>query len=193
MGVYSRLVEPRGAKSDRMTTDQPDARAAPAGPEAPALAASAQELATMAERIAEQIRAEAERAAEQQNRQRQVEAERIRELGEISTSLSDRLGAIQRDASALVHELESAMQRLARLGGGLVFAPPPNQAPDPAPREPVAYPGTREEENGVPKLAALRAAQMALAGNDRSEIERALRAEFGIEDPSRILDDPSRV
>ncbi len=147
----------------------------------------------MAEGIAAQIRSEAEAAAEQQGRQQQIEADRVREFGEISASLSARLEAIQRDASALLRELDTAMQRLASLGGGLVLAPTPDRPAETTPLEPVAFPGTRAGENGVPKRAALRAAQMAVAGSDRSEIERVLRAEFGIEDPSRILDDPGRT
>jgi hypothetical protein len=35
----------------------------------------------------------------------------------------------------------------------------------------------------------LRAAQMAVAGSSREEIERALRAELGIGDPGPIVDE----
>jgi hypothetical protein len=41
----------------------------------------------------------------------------------------------------------------------------------------------------VPEEALLRATQMAVAGNDRAEIERTLEAEFGITDPHFITDE----
>jgi hypothetical protein len=62
------------------------------------------------------------------------------------------------------------------------------------PAAPVfAYPGTSASASvaeGSPEseeMILLRATQMAVAGSDRTEIERTLRLEFSIEDPSEIV------
>ena len=79
------------------------------------------------------------------------------------------------------------------------------QAPQRAMPRPTAYPGTAGEppalsespaapgalplDAPVPEEALLRATQMAVAGNARVEIERTLRVEFAIDDPSPVLDE----
>jgi hypothetical protein len=70
--------------------------------------------------------------------------------------------------------------------------PPPPQSAAPQRGEPAAdragEPGEGERPHGR-EHALLRAAQMAVAGSSREEIERALRAELGIGDPGPIVDE----
>ncbi|HYH62647.1 MAG TPA: hypothetical protein VD766_12340, partial [Solirubrobacterales bacterium] len=56
---------------------------------------------------------------------------------------------------------------------------------------PTAYPGTSasSSESAPPEEAVLRATQMAVAGSPRSDIEVALRDEFGLDDPGSVVDD----
>ena len=70
--------------------------------------------------------------------------------------------------------------------------PPPPQAAAPERDEPAADPAGDPGEGARPhgrEHALLRAAQMAVAGSSREEIERALRAELGIGDPGPIVDE----
>jgi hypothetical protein len=70
--------------------------------------------------------------------------------------------------------------------------------PDPAPAQPSAPPGTPSGPFSAPATppptvapsdgARLLAAQMAVAGSSREEIEMRLREEFGIQDAAPILD-----
>jgi hypothetical protein len=80
--------------------------------------------------------------------------------------------------------------------------PPPQQSPSeppPAPAGPAATPSAPPPESAPPTSAAtggtsasdgarLLAAQMAVAGSSREEIETRLRDEFGIQDAGPILD-----
>jgi hypothetical protein len=54
------------------------------------------------------------------------------------------------------------------------------------PREPVAGRPLTSLES--PDAALLRAAQLAVAGSGRTEIEAALRRDFGVAEPADILD-----
>lgn len=67
--------------------------------------------------------------------------------------------------------------------------PEPVSAPGP---NPIAYPGTGASDSApseTPEEAVLRATQMAVAGNSRSEIEATLADEFGLADATPVVDD----
>jgi hypothetical protein len=65
-------------------------------------------------------------------------------------------------------------------------APPVQQAPPPAQRAPAAAP---QNAGPVSEGARLLATQMAIAGSSRDEISRRLRDEFGVLDPTAILNE----
>jgi hypothetical protein len=70
-------------------------------------------------------------------------------------------------------------------------APPPEQAPPAQQSTPPPAPPADEQGGAAPSPsdgARLLAAQMAVAGSSREEIESRLRDEFGIEDAAPILD-----
>lgn len=57
---------------------------------------------------------------------------------------------------------------------------------------PIAYPGTGAGDKALsdpPEEAVLRATQMAVAGNSRSEIEATLADEFGLADATPVVED----
>ena len=93
------------------------------------------------------------------------------------------------------------MQRMALLAGsGDDGAPaatiPPAATPGtPLPPRPgpvpVEQPSSASSER-IPEQAVLRATQMAVAGTERTEIERMLRVEFGIDDPAAVVDEMLR-
>lgn len=152
-----------------------------------------QELMDAAERAAGQIQADAEAAAAQHETQRRAEADqlveqRVREIDSIGRSLAGRVEDLQREATELIRELDDAARRLADLGGEAPTAREPWQAASKPSPEPVAYPGTAAQTGGVPEQATLRATQLAVAGTARADIERMLRSDFGVEDPTSVVD-----
>jgi len=146
-----------------------------------------QEVLDTAERVAGEIQAESEAAAATHVQDRQREAdrvvqERMAELDAITQSLAARAASMERETTAFIAEVEQVRWRMARLVGD-------NGSPaEPATNErwgsrPASEP---PEATGVPEAAALRATQMAVAGAHRSEIERMLRDQFGMQSPSAI-------
>lgn len=89
-----------------------------------------------------------------------------------------------------VTELEEALERLRRATDEVPSpgapagqeAPPALPTADQAPAEPRA-----EQQPGYNE-AMLRAAQMAVAGDDRGRIEAALRERYGVSDPRPIVE-----
>ena len=171
MGVYSRIVESRLA---REPADEPEAPNEAAG----GLQAVVDDAG---ERIQELVDA----------------AERV---GALTESLGFRMESLKREAQALVDVLDEARRSLSELAeaGGApeirkASAPEPSpepSAPQPAPRpqpvpDPPPAPSAPER---IPEPAVLRATQMAVAGEERAEIERMLRDEFGVTDAAGAVD-----
>ena len=146
-----------------------------------------QELLDSAEQAATKIQADAEAAGTNYLRDRQREADRIvqermAELDAITQSLAARTGSMEREMTAFVAEVEQVRWRMARLIGD------DGPASEPAPSDQAAAFGEPPPGSGraIPQAAALRATQMAVAGAERVEIERMLRDQFGMDDPSAI-------
>jgi hypothetical protein len=197
MGVYSRIVgtrDPGSPAGDQRPLHTPEHPAEPSTGERVLanVGPRIQEVLDAAERLAADIRAEAEAAAARHVEQRQREAdrafeERFAELRGIVDALGARAATVQKEVSELAGELGKARRRLARLGGGDPVAAVPDQLEGPDGPQPVAYPGTARNEHSR-EQGILRATQLAVAGTDRTEIERMLRSEFGIEDAGAVVD-----
>ncbi len=152
------------------------------------------------------LRGLAELLGRQENRLRELTEAMIGELGEISEALRrvpPEFGARSDLATAPNGAPEDAP------------ASPPNGAPeaasasplDPTAPSPASQTAQLPPEPPAPQTVAsepprpsgpkppgrehalLRAAQMAVAGSSRDEIEHALRADLGIDDPEPIVDD----
>lgn len=171
MGVYSRIVESRLA---REPADEPEAAEQATG----GLEAVVDDAG---ERIQELVDA----------------AERV---GALAESLGFRMESLKREAQALVDVLDEArrsLSDLAEAGGApevrAVPAPEPAPAP-PSPQaaasrpQPVPEAAPEAAPKRIPEAAVLRATQMAVAGEERTEIERMLREEFGVTDPAGAVD-----
>jgi hypothetical protein len=156
-----------------------------------------QEILDTAERVAVQIRAEAEAAATEYLEQRRAEADRaaedrLRQLKALTQSLAARAASVERETSALVTELDTAVRRLGELA-----EPSPAWAEEAEASAPqAAASGTRAQPQAperepvgdrLPEQALLRATQMAVSGTERTEIEMMLRTEFGIRDPESVI------
>lgn len=164
-----------------------------------------------AERAATEIRADAKANAEREAKRALNESSA--ELAAVVNPLIERVENLRVEAAALMHEIETATAKLSELarvtGVATPAAPPvPEEAMRPAASPPVdraepvaatsspgpvpvAYPGRGREEASaaVPEEAVLRATQMAVAGSSRAEIETTLSDEFGLEDPTPVVND----
>jgi uncharacterized membrane protein YccC len=165
-----------------------------------------------AERAAAEIRAEARAEAERESRR--LISESAARLAAVVDPLHKRVENLRVEAAALMHELEAATLKLAELttnaleqestGAPLAAESPVTDSPEPpalvedveppssAGPVPVAYPGKSTAPTAAadpPEEAMLRATQMAVAGNSRSEIEATLKEDFGLDDPTTVVDD----
>ncbi|HKG36131.1 MAG TPA: hypothetical protein VKA89_06810 [Solirubrobacterales bacterium] len=139
--------------------------------------------------------------------------ERTRALSEITDSLLEQANEVKRQSDRLIAALDEAKARLEeqiRSRGGALPGQEPNP-PAPGPHVERVESGSLQdvppaEEREAPHLkpvevlgdgaqssvgtpgARLLATQMAVAGSSRGEIERRLRAEFGIDRPEEMLD-----
>ena len=168
VGVYSRIVESRFAKEPAVD------------PGRPAPGDLGEVVDDVGERIQEIVDA----------------AERV---GALTESLGFRIESLQRDAQALVDVLDRARASLTGLAE-LSVAPAGSEAEDPAPEveppsrpqpaRPRPVPDVRPapKPDQVPEQAVLRATQMAVAGTERTEIEKMLRTEFDVSDPARVVE-----
>jgi hypothetical protein len=171
VGVYSRIVESRLAREPAEEPETGDAAAR--GLEAV--------VDDAGERIQELVDA----------------AERV---GALTESLGFRMESLKREAQALVDVLDEARRSLSGLaeadGAPEVRqapvtepAPEPPSPPQATPRpHPVPDPSPDAAPKRIPEQAVLRATQMAVAGEERREIERMLRDEFGVTDPAGAVD-----
>jgi hypothetical protein len=187
---------------------EPDVPGAAGGAEAPAdqlesprselrqavsrVARELEEIVKLAERAAEEIRANAEREADRYLEERRREADLAAAgLGEVGGVLLQRVGRLNDDVEAMRAELDRAANRIRSLSVGESAAKP---EPPPGPRlvDESSRAGQARAESRpatpAPPEALLRAAQLAVAGKERSEIEAALRAELAVADPAPIVD-----
>lgn len=164
------------------------------------LAERIDEILATAERTAAAIQQEAEASAQRYLRERRREADRELEerLRDADRGLEERAVAIARISSSLRQEAERVLKRVSALerADDGVLGPLPSAEEESDPSSATAAGGgadSTEEIGGregrVPEEALLRAAQMAVAGRSREEIERALIAEFGAESPGSIVDE----
>jgi hypothetical protein len=175
------------------------------------------EIVDDAERVASQIIAEAEAEAEAYVETRRAEVERaveswsadLRGVAEALGGQQGRLAELTSSALAELGEVAAALERIppeldrrrelpASAPRGARPAPGPpapgggeSAEPAPAPEDQRAAaedPPPSSSPHGREK-ALLRAAQMAVAGSSREEIERALADELTIRDPAPIVDE----
>ena len=160
-----------------------------------------------AERAAADIRRDAEQWAErhmEETRRRadELAAQRVQELSTITDDLLARARSVATQSDELISALNAAARKALRISpkdrGEDLRAPesppepraerPPERRPVEPPPEP---PSTEPQRDGgrVSEGARLLATQMAVAGSGRETIAARLREEFGIHDPSAILDD----
>jgi hypothetical protein len=164
------------------------------------------EAETEADQYIEGRRQEVERAIDQWSAD-------LRGLAELLSHQEDRLRELTKAMIGELEEIAGVLRRvppeldrrreLAPEGGPTEAAGPRPTPPDraqqprppraPAPPQPAAEELRPEpRERSVPQgreAAVLRAAQMAVAGSSRDEIERALETELAISDPTPIVDE----
>jgi len=184
-----------------------------------AAAARVDEIVDDAERVASGIIAEAEAEAESylEGRRRDVEqaidqwSADLRGLGELLSRQENRLREL---TEAMMGELEEIAGVLRRVppeldrrreltpegAPGAPQPPPPERPRQPRSAAERARPKAQEADEPQPEArdrsaphgreaALLRAAQMAVGGSSRDEIERALETELKISDPAPIVDE----
>ena len=186
----------------------PDQGAAPTGSQAGPLKRAlldatdrVQQIIDLAEQASEEVRAEASRDAEQIVAEAEVKAgeqveARVSELTGRLAPLAKRLEGVQAEVALLSTEIESLLEQARAPAAGQPAARPaaapaaparaeavPAHAGAPGPSAPIEETGGNGNDR-----ALLRATQMVVAGNDREEIEEALRSELGVSDPGPIVD-----
>jgi len=161
-----------------------------------AAAARVDELIGNAQSIAEQIYRDAERDAERLLAERRGEAERL--LSEQRALIKDVFETLRRDLDAAERRAGDAVDAgRRRIAAPEVpqQPPPPLEAVEQA--DVVAYPGAasdaRAQDGGERRQdrarALVRAGQLAAMGQDRAQIEAALRHELGVERPGEVVDE----
>jgi hypothetical protein len=148
-----------------------------------------EEIIDAAERVAESIRAEAEAEATRYVAEREREAdrmaeERARELGELAEVLAERARYVSEQVEGLAQALERTVASIR--GSGMPSGSPEAGLTGGEQPEPPSAHSPRS--GGGAEEPLLRATQMAVAGSERTEIERMLRREFGVEEPNLIVD-----
>jgi hypothetical protein len=150
-----------------------------------------------AERLASEIRADAQVEAERYLDEAQREADRlamkrIAMMSELTESLIERADDLRRRTDEVVRALEDAMRTVA--------ATVSDRSPIDAERSAEAPEGDRlgpgasrtgapgEDGGNAPDSATLRAAQLAIGGSGRDEISAILGREYGLTNPTPILD-----
>jgi hypothetical protein len=207
--------EHRDAEPERRDPprDEPRSAPPPAGNSTTAMSSVGERVETVleaAERAAADIRRDAEQWAqrhmeETRRRADAVAAQRVQELSSITDDLLSRAQAVAKQSDELISALDSASRRaikapLRRQEDGAsedaleeaAAAPAPTPKAEPASEESApaeAEHGAVAERRPVSDGARLLATQMAVAGSSRDTIASRLREEFGIDDPSAILDE----
>ena len=181
MGAFSRLTgtqpaTPQGAHEARNGTGLARGDDAPLASE---VGWRVQQIVDNAMRAAAEIRDAAEADAAEHCAEAQVRAEREieerrREFAESVRSLAARTERVRQELDGLNAALDEAVRRARP---SLTSAPEMPPAPHAAPAA-----------QSVDRRAVLFATQMAVAGSGRVAIERALRNDFGIEEPTALVD-----
>ena len=152
------------------------------------------EIVDGAERVASGIIAEAEAEAEAyvDGLRREVEqaveawSADLRGVAELLGQQENRLTEMTRAMAAELEEIAAVLGRIPpELDRRQELLPEPSRK---APAASEAEPPDRRPSHGR-ENALLRAAQMAVAGSSREEIEQALAAELTINDPGPIVDE----
>lgn len=159
-----------------------------------------------AERAAAEIRRDAEERArryyeESKRRTDEIAAQRAREMTDLADALMQTARRVAQQSDQLRRALEEARRRMdpglaSNEKRATVSQPSPLPPPDEpsAPLQgapvPVQQPATAAPAGDqVSQEASLLATQMAIAGSRRDEIARRLRDEFGVLDPTAILNE----
>ena len=150
-----------------------------------------------AERAAAAITAEAEEHARRYVEAKRLEADRERErrLQELDDGLEERAAAAASIGADLRREAEQVLERISALERAAAQSLSELGRPGNALQSEIrAVPEARPDAPSPPEQrgaedAVLRAAQLAVGGSDRQEIESALREEFGIASPGPIVDE----
>jgi hypothetical protein len=189
--------------------EEPRSPAGSAGNSTAAMSSVGERVETVleaAERAAADIRKDAEQWAqrhmeETRRRADELAAQRVQELSSITDDLLSRAQAVARQSDDLINALDSASRRALKVplrrqeDGNREPEEDAKAQPDTPPKESApaeAEPQgaqTRPAPARVSDGARLLATQMAVAGSDRDTIASRLRDEFGIGDPSAILDE----
>jgi DivIVA domain-containing protein len=165
----------------------------------------------LAESTSEQVRAileAAERsAAELQARAGEEAASRVAEVQAAAEGFMARLDELERELKRLLDALRAGGRRITEglqelqaqaraIGGdaepGSAPETPASEPPTPEPEatpSPAPEPATRAQPAVDEAGARLAALNLALSGSSREETARYLTEQFGIEDPSAMLDD----
>jgi hypothetical protein len=170
-----------------------------------------EEVLLAAERVAAEIQADAEAQAatylsearseaEEYSRRRREAAdaaagERRATLDALAADLCARRSSLRERAAELEREIERVLAVIGQLADAAEDeAPRAAQGDRTKPPLAVAYPGSgdaheRRGPEAATEEALLRATQLAVAGSRRADIEAALRAEFGLDDPAGVVDE----
>jgi len=195
-----------GADSDAVST-----RRSPKSVDDPG--ARIDQIASSVERATEAIRREAEKEANRYLQERRREADRILDshaetMAGLAAGLDQAAEALRADLNRCLTALEEAATRLrtigeegrttAASGRSRQAARQQRAAPTGSQQarrgsKPDAEPGrSRKSRNSERRskqdAVMLRATEMAIAGRRREEIAKALKSEFGVSDPNRVLD-----
>jgi hypothetical protein len=157
------------------------------------LAERIDEILKLAERTAAEVQQEAEASAERYLAERRAEADREIEnrVGEANRALAASATAIAELSTSLREQAERVLEdvtKLERAAQAALARLPGETAPSSKRTQPAAPAGETGAGDGSPPAEPLlRAAQMAIQGHSREEIERTLRADFGISSPEEIV------
>jgi cell division septum initiation protein DivIVA len=191
-GPEEKRAEPRGEEAVPNAPDPATSRAAMSS-----VGERVESVLEAAERAAADIRRDAEQWAqrhmeETRKRADELAAKRVHELSSVTDDLLVRAKVVAKQSEGLISALDEARRRALKVPLESEDDDQGNSAseasqPDPEPKaegDPTVVP------NGpVSKGARLLATQMAVAGANRDTIGSRLKEEFGIEDPSAILDE----
>jgi hypothetical protein len=118
---------------------------------------------------------------ETRHRAGELAVQRAKELSSITDELLARAQAVSRQTDELINAVDGGDHGTLKVVSG-------NDS-EPAGTAPSSNHRPRRPAGSVSDGARLLAAQMAVAGSSRDGIASRLREEFGIEDPSAILDE----
>ena len=145
------------------------------------MSAQIRALDAAAERTAARI-AEAAAGLENEHRREDL-AIRADLLAGLASALVDRTEGIRTDCARLSALIDRTARLIAERDSTAAHLPPPESKPPSLRGGEDGFAGTTSE--GVRLIAT----QMAIAGSSRSEIERRMRTEFGIDDAAGALDE----